>query len=64
MVALGGACMVDPWGVVHGCSQGHVWLLGGHVWLLLGGMCGCSGGMRGCSKGACTGYDEIRRYDQ
>ena len=51
------ACMVTPRGV-HGCSRGHAWLLWlvhgcsqGHAWLLPG-------------RGACVGYDEIRRYDQ
>ena len=58
-----GACMVAPGGM-HGCSRGHVWLLGvggmcgcsrGHVWLLPGACMGCSpGGMHGCSwGGAC-----------
>ena len=53
VVTPGGACMVAPGG-------GHVWLLqGGHAWLLpVRGVSGCSWG------GACTGYDEIRRYDQ
>ena len=69
---LGGACVVAPvghtwllWGGMHGCSGGMhgcsrggvCGCSGGHAWLLWGGMCGCS-------RGACVGYNEIRRYGQ
>ena len=64
MVAPGGCAWLLPGGVV---------APGGCAWLLWGGMHGCSmgGGMHGCSgggmvapRGACVGYDEIRRYGQ
>ena len=46
-----GACVVALGGM-HGCSGG------GHVWLLPGWACMVA------PRGACMGYDEIRRYDQ
>ena len=74
----GGVCMVAGHvrgcrGAVHGC-WGHTWLPGG-MHGCQGGMCGCWGGMHGCwgcvvkgghawQRGACVGYDEIRKYDQ
>ena len=61
----GGMCGCSRGGV-HGCSGGcmvapggHAWLLpGGRVWLLLGGHAWL------LWRGACVGYDKIRRYDQ
>ena len=62
------------WGSMRGCSQGGMrGCSGGACMVAPGGMHGCSwGGMHGCSggacvvapRGACMGYDKIRRYDQ
>ena len=49
---------------MHGCWGACMVTPRGHAWLLLGVCVVAAGGMHGCSKGACMGYDEIRRYDQ
>ena len=60
--------MVAPRGGVHGCSGGACVVARGACMVALGDVHGCSQGgacvVAPGGRGACVGYDEIRRYGQ